>query len=77
MDGEISKMEIREFELLADNMARLLQRMRRTCPGANMYLEGEGTWYLLSGDSHDQEGKARLDRVVTLARVQGSSGGAW
>lgn len=69
--------QIARFRRLARDMAKLLEEIRQTEPGANLYLEDSGNWYLLSGEDHDVNGRSRQDRKIALEFVPHSGGGAW
>ena len=79
-EGYVTEAHVRRFKRIARNMAKLLEEIQETCPGANMYLEDQGNWHLLSGDSHDwnrNNNPARQDRIIECVRVPFSGGGAW
>lgn len=44
--------------------------------GFYIYL-GEDTLYLMNGESHDLDGKARQDRILTSYRIPRAGGGDW
>ena len=76
-DHGITYAQIRRFKRIATSMRRLLEELQETCPGANLYLEDQGNWNLMTGPSHDEKERRRFDRVVESARVPYSGGGAW
>lgn len=43
----------------------------------NWYLEDNDNLFLMSGESHDEEGKPRQDRVMLHSYLNYSSGGGW
>lgn len=45
--------------------------------GFQLYVAGSGTLCLMNGNSHDESGAPRRDRVVMDANVPGMGGGDW
>ena len=73
--------QTRRFHHHVDGLNKLLQELREsTMPDANYYLDGDGLFHLLSGDSHDVsafETKSRQDRVVASHPMPHAGGGGW
>jgi hypothetical protein len=70
----------RRFRRIARSMDKLIQEIREYCPGANMYLEDQGNWHLMVGDSHDwskQSTPPMQDRIAVSEVVRCTGGGAW
>lgn len=53
-----------------------LQLENPTC-NINWYLEDCDNLILMSGDSHDESGKARHDRVIEVFTLDNATGGGW
>ena len=55
------------------------QEVQRANPGndINWYLEDCGNFHLMENETHDDDGDARKDRVITHDSLEESSGGGW
>lgn len=73
----MTKEQIRRFNRLCKGLNDLLKEVREKHPEANLYMEGEGGLYLLSGPSHDDLERSRQDRVLANCLIHHASGGAW
>lgn len=59
-----------------DALNELMDDVRETYPNAEYYLSND-TLNLMSGPSHDGEGKPRRDRILAAVTLIGSGGGDW
>jgi hypothetical protein len=75
--GTIHPKHLKRYKFLCTQMQRLLDEMSVDCPEINIYVEDSGHWNLLSGASHDDDGRDRQDRVLACYDVMPSSGGGW
>lgn len=75
--ADLTDAQARKFLRLVRGLNDLLREVRETIPEANYYMEGEAGLYMLSGDSHDDAGRARNDRVLINGPMPHASGGAW
>lgn len=75
--AELKPQHERRFSRIARSMEKLLLDVREYIPDANLYLEDQGNWNLLSGDSHDERGRMRQDRVMAWEPVRFTGGGGW
>jgi cupin superfamily acireductone dioxygenase involved in methionine salvage len=73
----MTKAQKARFKRAVEELNDLLKEVRQTHPEANYYMEGEGNFYMLSGESHDRNGCQRQDRVLAHENVPHASGGAW
>ena len=76
MLNEISEKDIKTFRNIAKKLAAFSRDISDRYPGAQLYLE-EDTLHLLSGDSHDDNGRARQDRIIESVWIPKAGGGAW
>lgn len=74
---ELTPTQARRFRKLVQGLNDLLREVRETIPEANYYMEGEAGLYMLSGDSHNDRGRAQPDRVLINGPMSHASGGAW
>lgn len=75
--SELTRAQRRRFDRLIKGLNDLLIEVRETIPTANYYMEGESGLHMLSGDSHDDHGKQRQDRILASGYMPHASGGAW
>lgn len=77
MSNQISKKHIRRFRGLCRRMQTLLNEIDADCPTVEIYIEGCGNWILMSGPTHDDNGKPLRENVVAYEKVNKSGGGRW
>jgi hypothetical protein len=73
----VQEKHIKKYKSLCKQMQKLLDEISLDCPDINIYVEDAGQWNLMSGDSHDEDGIDRQDRVITCCLVMPSGGGGW
>jgi hypothetical protein len=67
----------KKYKKICADMQSLLDDISEYIPDVNIYIEDSGNWNLMNGDSHDDEGSPRRDRVIENCSVFQSSGGGW
>lgn len=74
---KIKPKHLKAFHRHTQALCDLLEEIRKDCPEANYYLAME-CLCLMDGDSHDEKGRGRLDRIV-VSRDLGfpCAGGDW
>ena len=57
----------------------VMAEIQETIPGANYYLEDQGNFTVLSGQSHDDSYRnpSRQDRIMHCVHLRSSGGGGW
>lgn len=65
-----------KFRTHVRGLNEVLEALRESYPNANYYLALE-TLYVLSDESHDENGNARQDRILLLEYLRNSGGGDW
>lgn len=74
---KLTKLQQRRFRQICDALTILIEDVRKKIPEANLYIEGDGDFNILCGDSHDEGNKARQDRVLASHYVPYFGGGGW
>jgi hypothetical protein len=69
-DREYTPSEIAKFK----RAARALRELAES--GAVIYLQ-EDVLHLMTGPSHDDDGRPRQDRSIASEQIPGSGGGGW
>ena len=67
----------KRIERAINSLNSALENIKEYVPNANYYIEDSDSFLVLSGDTHDENGEARPDRVMAYFKLIGASGGGW
>ncbi len=77
MEFGVKPEHIKQFESLTDELNKLMIEIEDYNSDAILYIEDSDNFNLMSGYSHDVNGRPIFDNVVCHAFVRNSTGGAW
>jgi len=72
----IKKKDIKEFENLIEKVNDLMIEIKKYNPEATVYVAGEGV-NLMNSNTHDRNGDAMPENIVTQRNIFGAEGGDW